>query len=43
MEKYCQEHELDRVTSFGKDNPNDYYKKAKIFHLTSVFEGFGNV
>ena len=43
MEKYCQEHELDRVTFFGKDNPNEFYKKAKIFHMTSAFEGFGNV
>jgi glycosyltransferase involved in cell wall biosynthesis len=43
MEKYCQEHELDRVIFFGKDNPNEFYKKAKIFHMTSAFEGFGNV
>jgi glycosyltransferase involved in cell wall biosynthesis len=43
MEDFCEEHQLDRVTFFGKDNPNDYYKKAKIFHMTSAFEGFGNV
>jgi glycosyltransferase involved in cell wall biosynthesis len=43
MEKYCQEHELDRVIFFGKNNPNEFYKKAKIFHMTSAFEGFGNV
>jgi glycosyltransferase involved in cell wall biosynthesis len=43
MENYCLENKLDRVTFFGKDNPNDYYKKAKIFHLTSAYEGFGNV
>jgi glycosyltransferase involved in cell wall biosynthesis len=43
MENFCKEHQLDRVTFFGKDNPNDYYKKAKIFHMTSAFEGFGNV
>jgi glycosyltransferase involved in cell wall biosynthesis len=43
MEKFCQEHELDRVTFFGKDNPNEFYKKAKIFHMTSAYEGFGNV
>jgi glycosyltransferase involved in cell wall biosynthesis len=43
MEKYCKEHNLNRVTFFGKDIPNEYYKKAKIFHMTSAFEGFGNV
>ena len=43
MEKFCQKHELDRVTFFGKVNPDDYYKKAKIFHMTSAYEGFGNV
>ena len=43
MEKFCQKHELDRVTFFGKVNPDDYYKRAKIFHMTSAYEGFGNV
>lgn len=43
MENFCNEHNLDRITFFGKDNPDDYYKKAKIFHMTSAFEGFGNV
>ena len=43
MEKFCQEHDLDRVTFFGKDNPNEFYKRAKIFHMTSAYEGFGNV
>ena len=43
MENYCVKNKLDRVTFFGKDDPTDYYKKAKIFHLTSAFEGFGNV
>jgi glycosyltransferase involved in cell wall biosynthesis len=43
MKKFCIENKLDRVTFFGKVNPNDYYKKAKIFHMTSAFEGFGNV
>ena len=28
---------------FGKVKPDEYYKKAKIFHMTSAFEGFGNV
>lgn len=43
MKKFCKEYKLDRVTFFGKVNPTEYYKKAKIFHMTSAFEGFGNV
>lgn len=43
MENYCKKNNLNRVTFFGKDNPNDYYKRSKIFHLTSSYEGFGNV
>ncbi|WP_445718782.1 glycosyltransferase [Flavobacterium sp.] len=43
MEKFCVENNMDRVKFFGKVNPNEYYKKAKIFHMTSAFEGFGNV
>lgn len=43
MKTFCKENKLDRVTFFGKDNPTDYYKKAKLFHMTSAFEGFGNV
>jgi glycosyltransferase involved in cell wall biosynthesis len=43
MEKYCKDNKLGRVQFFGQDNPNEYYKKAKIFHMTSAFEGFGNV
>lgn len=43
MEKFCQEHQLDRIRFFGKVNPDEYYKKAKIFHMTSAYEGFGNV
>jgi glycosyltransferase involved in cell wall biosynthesis len=43
MENFCLQNKLDRITFFGKDNPNEYYKKAKIFHLTSAYEGFGNV
>lgn len=43
MQDFCKKHQLERVTFFGKVNPNDYYKKAKIFHMTSGFEGFGNV
>jgi glycosyltransferase involved in cell wall biosynthesis len=43
MELFCKEQQLDRVTFWGKDNPNKYYERAKIFHMTSAFEGFGNV
>ena len=43
MEKYCLQNNLDRVQFFGKVKPDEYYKKAKIFHMTSAFEGFGNV
>ena len=43
MEKYCRQNKLDRVQFFGKVDPTEYYKKAKIFHMTSAFEGFGNV
>lgn len=43
MEQFCRDNQLDRITFFGKVNPTEYYKKAKLFHMTSAFEGFGNV
>jgi glycosyltransferase involved in cell wall biosynthesis len=43
MEQFCVEHKMDRVRFYGKVNPTEYYKKSKIFHMTSAFEGFGNV
>lgn len=43
MEEFCQKNLLNRVIFFGKVNPDEYYKKAKIFHMTSAYEGFGNV
>ena len=43
MEKYCLQNNLDRVQFFGKVDPTEYHKQAKIFHMTSAFEGFGNV
>lgn len=43
MEEFCQKNKLDRIFFFGKVDPTEYYKKAKIFHMTSAFEGFGNV
>ena len=43
MHKFCNSNKLNRVEFFGKCDPNAYYKKAKLFHMTSAFEGFGNV
>lgn len=43
MKFFCEENYLDRVKFFGFDNPVPYYKKAKILHFTSAYEGFGNV
>lgn len=43
MKEFCLKNKLDRVIFFGKDIPDEYYKKAKLFHMTSAFEGFGNV
>jgi glycosyltransferase involved in cell wall biosynthesis len=43
MMLFCEEHQLDRVEFFGKCDPNPFYKKSKVFNMTSAFEGFGNV
>lgn len=43
MKEFCNKNNLNRVTFFGKQNPIEFYKKSKIFHFTSAFEGFGNV
>ena len=43
MENFCKRNNLDRIQFFGKVKPDEYYKKAKIFQMTSAFEGFGNV
>jgi glycosyltransferase involved in cell wall biosynthesis len=43
MKDFCNKNNLNRVKFFGKQNPIDFYKKSKIFHFTSAFEGFGNV
>jgi glycosyltransferase involved in cell wall biosynthesis len=43
MIDFCKTNKLDRVEFFGQCDPNPYYKKAKLFHMTSGFEGFGNV
>lgn len=43
MKDFCHKNEMNRVTFFGKNDPSAFYKRAKIFHMTSAFEGFGNV
>jgi glycosyltransferase involved in cell wall biosynthesis len=43
MKVFFKKHQLDRLTYISENNPNDYYKRAKIFHMTSAYEGFGNV
>lgn len=43
MKEYCQKNRLSNIKFWGKDNPEIYYSKAKIFHFTSASEGFGNV
>jgi glycosyltransferase involved in cell wall biosynthesis len=43
MEQYCKDHQMDRVHFFGYTDPTPYYRKAKLLHFTSAYEGFGNV
>lgn len=43
MIEFCKTNNMERIIFFGKDNPESYYKKSKILHFTSAFEGFGNV
>ena len=40
MREYCFSKDLDRVYFHGYQKPEVYLKKAKIFLLTSDFEGF---
>ena len=35
--------QLNRVTFYGFQNPEGYYKKSEIFCMTSNYEGFGMV
>lgn len=39
--KMAQSFGLQRISFEGYKNPQPYYKKAKIFVMTSAFEGFG--
>lgn len=43
MEDYKKSHRLDRIHFHGFQDPKPFLKKAKIFTLTSDFEGFGMV
>jgi glycosyltransferase involved in cell wall biosynthesis len=43
MKVFFKKHQLDRLTYISENNPNDYYRKSKIFHMTSAYEAFGNV
>lgn len=37
--QYCQKHRLNNVSFEGRQNPGCYYKKAKLFLMTSISEG----
>ena len=41
LEQYTIAHCMDRVEFIGFANPTEYYEKAKIFWMTSKFEGWG--
>ncbi len=43
MKKRVQAESIPNVDFKGRCNPAEYYKKAKIFLMTSAFEGFPNV
>lgn len=43
MKSYCEKKRMDRVKFFGKQNPDSFYRRAKLFTFTSAYEGFGNV
>lgn len=39
--RYIEHNNLQRVEMLGKQNPDEYYKKASIFLMTSSAEGWG--
>jgi glycosyltransferase involved in cell wall biosynthesis len=43
LEQSFQEKGIGNVRFWGFQNPDPFYKQAKIFVMTSAFEGFGNV
>lgn len=42
-ERMARHLNLQRCTFYGRQKPEDFYNKAKIFCMTSLFEGFGLV
>lgn len=42
MERQIKESGLPRVNFYGQQIPDDYYRRAAIFFMTSAFEGFPN-
>jgi len=43
MEQKIKENNLPRIELLGYQKPEDWYKKASIFIMTSAYEGFPNV
>lgn len=41
LEHYVQKHQVPRVQFMGFAKPTEYYQRAKIFWMTSKFEGWG--
>lgn len=41
LESYVKDKNLERVSFEGYQNPDDYFDRAKIFWLTSDYEGWG--
>ena len=42
IERQVTESALPRVNFYGRQGPDDYYRRAAIFFMTSAFEGFPN-
>ena len=43
MQDFCHKHNLDRIYFHGYQDPRPFLERAKIFTMTSDFEGFGMV
>lgn len=43
LEDYCIRNNVPRVKFCGRQNPIDYYRRAKILSMTSSYEGWGLV
>lgn len=40
LQKYVNDHKIERINFHGRQNPKPFYKKAAIFMMTSKYEGF---